>query len=234
MSTGAIVGIIVVVVVAVGVVAAVLLVGLGGPAAGVGGLPVYGGAKKADTIGTMGGASDFMKTAVGGGTDIPSDVTAEAYTATGSVSDILSYYRTEMANAGWAKKYDNTFDFNWMDYSMSIGLLYFEKADRAAAVCAVSYTYEGESYLYFVLVEGPKTVFEGWMSGGGYEWEEGDEGEGGVSSATSLDFKIDVTYEGETSTYRASEEHWNCQHGLESGCDYSRNNCLIHTEWKPT
>jgi len=116
----------------------------------------------------------------------------------------MIYYRTAMESAGWSKIYDNTFDYSWGTISCSYGLLYFEKGDRAAAAGAVSYTYEGESYLYLGIIEGPKTTFEGWMTGAGYEWEEqgGVTPGGGVSGATSLDFKVDYTYAGQTYTYQ--------------------------------
>jgi len=184
-ATAAIAVVVIVVIAVVGV-GAFLVLRERAPA-GVGGLPVYGGASKASTIGGMGSASDFLKTQVGKGTDVPADVDAEAYTATGSISDILGWYRTEMANAGWTKLYDNTFDMSWMDYSMSIGLLYFEKETRAAAVFAVSYTYQGETYTYFGLVEGPKTVFDTWMGGAGYIGEGEIPGEGEEEGLPSSD-----------------------------------------------
>jgi hypothetical protein len=198
----AVIAVVVIVVIAVAGVGAFLVL-RGRAPAGVGGLPVYGGATKSDTVAGMGTSSNFVKGTLGKGQDVPADVQAEVYTATGSVADILNYYRTEMGNAGWTKKYDNTFSYDFMDMSMTIGLLYFEKGDRAAAVYAASFTYQGETYLYFGLVEGPKTVFDTWMSGAGYEWEEEEVTPGGgVSGATSLDFKIDMTAAGQTTTMR--------------------------------
>lgn len=167
LSTGAFVGIIVVIVV-VSIGAYFLVIAPGGQRGGVGGLPVYGGATKSDTVGTMGSVSDFVEI-MSGGTDLPEDVAVEVYVATGSVSDILSFYRTEMINTGWTKLCDNTSDFSILGMSGSMGFLYFEKTDRAAAVYAVDYTYEGEHHHYFVLVEGPKAVFEEWMGSTVYE-----------------------------------------------------------------
>lgn len=192
--------VIIVVIVAVGVGAYFLLTNPSGPATGVGGLPVFTGASKSSTVGPMGSSSDFMENQIGKGQDVPTYISTEAYTATGSMDEILSWYRTEMAAQGWTKLYDNTFSFSFMDISMSMGLLYFEKGTRSAVVYVVEYTYLDESYLYFGLAEGPESVFDPWMGDAGYEWEEGEEGI--IASATSLDFKVDLTYEGETTTYR--------------------------------
>jgi hypothetical protein len=225
-STALIVGIVVTVVVVVVVVAVVAVVLLKpGAGAGVGNLPLYGGASKADTVAGIGTSSNFVSGIVGKGQSAPSGVQAEVYTATGDVDEILNYYRTEMTNAGWTKQYEDTFSYSYTGVSMTVGVLYFEKGDRAATVCAALYTYQGETYTYFGLMEGPKITFEGWMSGAGYEWEEETTTTpwttttttpittttpttttptttpgGGIETATSLAFDVDVTSEGTTST----------------------------------
>jgi hypothetical protein len=150
----------VVTVVTVVVAVAVALMLKGGPAAG--GLPLYAGATKADTIAGIGTSSDFLSSRLP--EDLLSSVQAEVYTATGSVNGILNFYRTEMDNAGWTKQYENTFSSSPAGMNMTIGGLYFEKGDRGAMVYAINYTYQGESYTYFVLIEGPKIAFQGWMT----------------------------------------------------------------------
>jgi len=191
--------VVVVVVVVVGAGAFLVLRGGGG----AGGLPLYSGATKAGTIAGLGfSSSDFVENAFGRGQSVPADVSADVYTATGSVSDILNYYKTEMAAQGWTKQYENTFNQDYMGMSIAIGLLYFEKVDRAAAVCAVNYTYQSQTYTYFALAEGPKTVFETWS---GYQATPGGGAPGGgISGATSLSFTVSSTIGGVTNlTYKA-------------------------------
>jgi hypothetical protein len=174
--------------------------GAEGEGGGVAGLPKYAGATKADTV-AGGTTSTLMSGVFGKGQSVSSGIEYEVYTTpeNTSVSDVLSYYRTEMASDGWTKIYDNTLSYSWGTISCSYGFLYFEKGSRAAAAGAVSYTYENESYFYCGLMEGPKTTFEGWISNVGYyEWDE-EEGEGtggwtALSGISSIDFTMDWSY----------------------------------------
>jgi hypothetical protein len=170
-----------------------------------GGLTEYPDATECETTEGVGSSETFMEGVIGQGEEIPTsmDMDIQTYTTTDSVTEVLGYYRTEMASDGWTKVYDNTLDYSYMGTSMTVGVLYYEKADRAAAVAAVSYTYMGEQCTYVAIAEGPKTSFEQWMGGAGYEWEEGEiPSGGGIASATSLDFKMDMTYEVTTVTMR--------------------------------
>jgi len=147
LSTTVIVGIVVAVVfvVVVGGVAAVILLkpGAGG---GVGNLPVYGGATKVDTGAGVGTGDNFLSGIISQVQNLPSGVQAEIYTATGSVDEILNYYRTEMANAEWVEpwwtgQYDNSGSMSFGSISATVGVLCFEKGDEGVEVFALSYTY---------------------------------------------------------------------------------------------
>lgn len=206
LATGAIVAIVVTVVVVVVVVAvaAVLLIKPGG--VGVGSLPLYAGATKSDNA-PVGSASSFVKAGVGREnsgsiSDVPSGCEDELYVApagTTSVSEILSWYKTNMASQGWTLVYEESYSYNYLGFSMSWGMLYFDKGDRSAAI--VVGEYEGE--IYFALVEGPDSLFDPWMDYAGYEWEEptdGGGGGGGIAGATSLSYTVDATVEGAGTT----------------------------------
>ncbi len=206
MSTSAIVAIVVTVVVVVVVVsvAAVLLIKPGG---GVGSLPLYAGATKSEGA-SLGGTSSFLKAGVGREnsgsiSDEPQGLDDELYVApatTTSVSEVMNWYKTNMASQGWTLVYEESYSYNYMSFSMSWGLLYFDKGDRSAAVVVAEY--QGE--IYFALVEGPDSIFDPWMDYAGYEWEEpsgGTPGGGGIGSATSLSFRVDGSVQGTSFSY---------------------------------
>lgn len=208
MSTSAIVAIVVTVVVVVVVVsvAAVLLIG-GGGGVGVGSLPKYTGATKY-TGTSLGDTSSFLKAGVGREnsgsiSDEPQGLDDELYVTpatTTSVSDVMSWYKTNMASQGWTLVYEESYSYSYMGFSMSWGLLYFDKGDRSAAVVVAEY--QGE--IYFALVEGPDSLFDPWMDYAGYEWEEptdGGGGGGGIGSATSLSFRVTGTVQGSSLDY---------------------------------
>jgi len=209
----AVIAVIVVVVVVVAVAGVFLLTRGGG---GVGGLPVYSGASKSATAGAMGSAGNFVKAGVGkenygSVSDVPSGCQSELYTASAgtSVSDILNWYKTEMANQGWTKLYEESYSYDYMGTSVLWGLLYFDKEDRTAAVVAANYAGE----VYFAMVEGPETIFDSWMGSAGYEWTEPTVGPtGGIGSATSLSFKVDSTMGGYSLSYTFKAKNIGSEH----------------------
>ncbi len=205
-----VIAVIVVVVVVVAGVGAFLVL-RGGGATGVGGLPVFSGASKSATAGAIGSAANFVKAGVGKENyeniaDVPSGCESEVYTAPAGtgISEILNWYKTEMANQGWTKLYEESYSYEYMGVSVSWGLLYFDKGDRTAAVIAANYAGE----VYFAMVEGLETTFDSWMGTAGYEWQEPSGGTtGGIGSATSLSFKVTVTYQGAATetTFKAKD-----------------------------
>jgi len=134
-------------------------------------MPVYAGATKVDTLAGIGSIGE-----VAGIGSIPSGVQTEVYATTGSINDILNYYRTEMVNVGWVEpwwtgQYDNSGSMSFGSISATVGVLCFEKGDEGVEVFALSYTYQGESCTYFALMEGPSAALTEWdtMDGGTIE-----------------------------------------------------------------
>jgi hypothetical protein len=117
-------------------------------------LPVYPGATTVDTLAGVGPVSSLE--------NFPSGVQVNFYSTTGSVSDILSYYRTEMVNAGWTKTYDNSGSQSLSgsagSVNATVSALFFEKGNMMAVVGVVSYMYQGAPYTYLVLMESTVTT----------------------------------------------------------------------------